>query len=530
MEGWIMLKRLLTIALFIIAFSPIILYAPVSATAMTNNTATSNFSIRQNPVTSVWSQGVFNYVGCINGSNDTKYGIGIRFENPNIPQGAVINSAYLVVTSSGTYNQDTVNSIIQGEDTDTAAIFSTIANYQGRTRTIASVNWNGIPDWVLGSDYVSGDISTVIEEIVSRAGWVQAVSDMVLFWDDHSASSSQGSYVSPIVRGGTSYKLVVNYTSANAIIVPEISTKDASNVGSTTSILNAYINDDGNDLNNVSVRFGYDTITHAANFAAYGTIGAWSSSNYTTNELAISVLTGLNPSTTYFFNAQGQNSAGTVTGTEQQFVTPAAVTTLSPSNLVILPSSSSVDLRWTNPSGYSESRVYYKVGAIPSSNTTGTLLYSGTNSYCTQPSLTPGTTYGYVVYGYENGVWSSSSTGIITTKGAATGVGLTTPTTPFNWIMETDYNTMNQTFFFPIVNNLADSLSMPRDTAWITWALGLSMFFGFVVWSASRSMVAIVGAVIVGVVLGWSQHIVPLYMAFLVLLFGISIIVIRERM
>jgi hypothetical protein len=43
-------------------------------------------------------------------------------------------------------------------------------------------------------------------------------------------------------------------------------------------------------------------------------------------------------------------------------------------------------------------------------------------------------------------------------------------------------------------------------------------------------MVAIVGAVIVGVVLGWAQHLIPLYMAFLVLLFGVSIIVIRERM
>jgi hypothetical protein len=521
-------KRYVLIVLMVMAFLPtVVSYYPVQATAMANVTASSNFSIRYNPTTSVWSQGTFNYVGCVNGSNDTKYGIGIRFENPNIPQGATINSAYLVVTSAGTYTQDTVNSIIQGEDIDTAVAFSTVANYQARTRTSSYVTWNGIPHWTSGSNYVSSDISTVISEIVGRVGWTAAVSDMVLFWDDHNAASSQGSYVPPIVRGGSSYTLVVDYTSATTVTIPSITTKEASDVGSTTAILNTFINDDGDD--SVAVRFGYDTITHAGDFSLYGTIGTWSTSNYTTGESAYYVLTGLSPLTTYFFNVQGQNTAGTANGTEMQFVTPAAVTTLSPSSFIILPSSVSTDLQWTKPSGFSECKLYYGVGVIPSSNITGTLLYSGSNPYYTHSSLTSGTTYGYRVYGYENGVWSASTTGIITTKGTSTTAGLTTPTTPLDWFFNTDYQTQNQTFLFPIINNLADSFSMPRDTAWVTWALGLSMFLGFLVWSASRSMMMVVIAVCAGILLGVAQGLLPKAMVLLVVAFAIPIIAVRER-
>jgi hypothetical protein len=522
-------KRYVLIVLMVMAFLPtVVSYYPVQATAMANVTASSNFSIRYNPTTSVWSQGTFNYVGCVNGSNDTKYGIGIRFENPNIPQGATINSAYLVVTSAGTYTQDTVNSIIQGEDIDTAVAFSTVANYQARTRTSSYVTWNGIPHWVSGSDYVSSDISTVVSEIVGRAGWTAAVSDMVLFWDDHNAASSQGSYVPPIVRGGSSYKLVVDYTSVTTVTAPDITTKEASDVGSTTAVLNTFIIDDGNDASGAQVTFGYDTITHAGDFSLYGTQTTLTS-NYTTGELAVKALTGLTPLTTYFFNAQGRNTAGTFNGTEQQFVTPASTTTLSPSSFIILPSATTVDLQWAKPSGFSESRLYFKSQSIPSSNTTGTLIYSGTDFSYTHSSLTSGTTYGYRVYGYENGVWSASTTGIITTKGTSTTTGLVAPTTPLGWFIDTDYTTQNQTFLYPIINNLADSFSMPRDTAWYTWALGLSMFFGFLVWSASRSMMMVAIAVCAGILLGAAQGILPKATILLILAFAIPIIAVRER-
>jgi hypothetical protein len=522
-------KRLILAILFIIGCLPILISPiPVHATAMANNTATSTFTIRQNPTNGTWSQSLTDYVGCINGSNDTKYGIGIRFSAVPIPQGATINSAYLVVTSAGAYTQDTVNSIIQGEDANSPAAIIGVVDYQSRTRTTAYTSWNGIAHWTLGTEYVSNDISTVVSEIVNRGGWVLG-NNLILFWDDHSASSSQGSYVPPIVRGGTSYKLVVDYTIATAVTNANITTKDASSIGSSSAILNVYVDDDGNDPNNVALRFGFANTTHAANFATYTNFTAWSSSNYSINEAYLAPISGLTPSTTYYFNTQGQNSVGYTYGVEQTFVTPAASGVLSPSNFILLPSTSSVDIQWTNPSGYSESKLYFKSGGIPTSNITGTLLYSGTNSFYTHTGLTSGTTYGYRLYGYEGGAWSLSATGTITTKGISTGTSLQPPTTPWAWFASTEYTTQNRTFIYPIVNNLADSFSMPRNTAWTVWALGLTMFFGFIVWSASRSMVAVVVAICLGVVLGAAQHLLPMYYILFALAFGISIIAVRER-
>jgi hypothetical protein len=142
---------------------------------------------------------------------------------------------------------------------------------------------------------------------------------------------------------------------------------------------------------------------------------------------------------------------------------------------------------------------------------------------------TPGTTYGFRLYGYENGQWSTSTTGLVTTKADTTGSSFVTPITPLRWFTDTDYTSMNRTFVYPIVNNLADSLSMPRNTAWISAAMLVSMFLGFITWGASRSMVALTIGVCIGIIIGWAQHLIPLYMAFLVLLFGIGIITVRER-
>jgi len=282
-------KRIILALLYIMAIMPIIVMpSPTYATTMANNTATSNFSIRQNPTTSVWSQGTFNYVGCVNGSNDTKYGIGIRFSAVPIPQGATIDAAYLIVTSAGTYAQDTVNSIIQGGDADSAAAFATVADYQARTRTSAYEPWLGIDHWTAGVEYQSEDISAVVEEIVDRAGWVSG-NNMVIFWDDHNAASSQGSYVPAIVRGGASYKLMVEYTAATAVSYCNVTTKDASGIGSGSAVFNAYIDEDGDDPNGVAVQFGYSNVSTAL-FSNYLWFTSWSTANYTEGEAAVSAV------------------------------------------------------------------------------------------------------------------------------------------------------------------------------------------------------------------------------------------------
>ena len=89
-----------------------------------------------------------------------------RFLGIDVKNAANITESYLINRVS---TNKTFSMIVYGMDEDNSAIFSTAADYTGRTRTTASVNWN--PASAAWS--VSGDIQSVIEEITARAGWVQ---------------------------------------------------------------------------------------------------------------------------------------------------------------------------------------------------------------------------------------------------------------------------------------------------------------------------------------------------------------------
>lgn len=497
----------------------------VAGSESANFTSVVPYCIYQNQMDAQWYQSTPNYVGCVNGCNYTKYGIGVRFTGVTIPAGAEISSAYLVVTSDGNYDMDTVSSEIRAEDASNPTAFVSVADFRGRDMTSAVTTWMGISHWYSDREYYSPDISDVLQEVIDRSGWASG-NAMIIFWHDFFQYSSQSCFMSPTIRGGNTYKLVVTYIPGAGLAPPEMLTKDASSIGSTTATLNGYIFDDNGA--EVMVRFGYGN-TSQTDFDSYPTITSWSTANYSTGEAFYESITGLTASMTYYFNVQGVNSVGNATGSELTFTTSAASTTVSPSSFILIPYETHNELQWVRPAGYSQSVVRYSIGAIPADDGTGTLLYQGTDSFYTHTSLSSGTTYGYRVWGYEDGTLSTSTTGIITTKGTASSTPLGTPESPLNWFIATDYTYQNTTFYYEIVNNLADSFHVPRDTAWVTWALAVSMFIGFLIWSASRSMVATTIAVMIGIIIGAAQHLLPVYMAFLVAVFGISIIAVRER-
>jgi len=133
------------------------------------------------PWDAFYSNALHDYAGK-DGSN-YREGCGMRFTNITIPQGAIIDSAYLTFTCRLAGSGTTVRTNIIGEDVDDAAQFSNLANYNGRSRTSAIVAWDGINAWVVNSEYVSPDIKTVIKEIIDRAGWASG-NDLVLFWEN----------------------------------------------------------------------------------------------------------------------------------------------------------------------------------------------------------------------------------------------------------------------------------------------------------------------------------------------------------
>jgi hypothetical protein len=129
--------------------------------------------------------------GIVLGNDDLRltpaFRVGIRFAALGIPQGAVIQDAYVQFTAGQT---DTVATdvTIRIEATDDAQAFAATTGNIG-TRTYESaptiVTWTGVPSWTSGD---AGDaqkaagLGPLVQAVVSRAGWTDA-SALVLRFD-----------------------------------------------------------------------------------------------------------------------------------------------------------------------------------------------------------------------------------------------------------------------------------------------------------------------------------------------------------
>ena len=102
--------------------------------------------------------------------------IGLRFNNISLPQGAVINSAYIQFTVDELVNGNPCNLTIRGQDSDNTLTFSSTNIVTSRPTTTASVNWSP-PDWtatgIAGPDQQTPDLSAIVQEIVNRPGWLE---------------------------------------------------------------------------------------------------------------------------------------------------------------------------------------------------------------------------------------------------------------------------------------------------------------------------------------------------------------------
>jgi Secretion system C-terminal sorting domain len=103
--------------------------------------------------------------------------VGLRFNNLNIPQGAIITNAYINFTVDVTTDIDPCNLTIAGEASDNAVTFTTDSgNISGRTQTNAFASWSPA-DWTtVGAVEQTIDISAVIQEIVDRGGYTSGSS------------------------------------------------------------------------------------------------------------------------------------------------------------------------------------------------------------------------------------------------------------------------------------------------------------------------------------------------------------------
>ncbi len=109
-----------------------------------------------------------------------KQTIGIRFTNISVPQGAIIQSAFIQFATKGDKNATSGIITISAHDTDNSATFtSTSGNISGRTKVSNTVNWAGSTSstWgtsnagLAGTNQRTPDLKTVIQQVISRSGW-----------------------------------------------------------------------------------------------------------------------------------------------------------------------------------------------------------------------------------------------------------------------------------------------------------------------------------------------------------------------
>ncbi len=113
---------------------------------------------------------------------------GFRFLSVPIPDSSNIWTASIVLTSSDAWAEATVNLLVDMEDTDDAATFSTAGDFDGRVHTTANVAWSAVPSWVQHIPYISPDFADAVHEVVDRTGYDED-NDMVVFVNNNSSST-----------------------------------------------------------------------------------------------------------------------------------------------------------------------------------------------------------------------------------------------------------------------------------------------------------------------------------------------------
>ena len=120
----------------------------------------------------------------------TRQRVGVRFLNVTIANGATINSASLTFTVDAVQSGD-ITVTIYGEDQDNAGTFTTTDSNMNRTFTTASASWTlGGSGAAIDTQIETSDISTIVKEIVDRAGWVSG-NAMVFIMDSPSSTNKR---------------------------------------------------------------------------------------------------------------------------------------------------------------------------------------------------------------------------------------------------------------------------------------------------------------------------------------------------
>lgn len=95
---------------------------------------------------------------------------GQRFQNVTIPQGAIIDSAFITMVCA-LASVETITGTFWCEDTASATTFTADSTaYKLRSKTTASVNWTRGPI-TLGVAYTTSNLAAPLQEVINRSDW-----------------------------------------------------------------------------------------------------------------------------------------------------------------------------------------------------------------------------------------------------------------------------------------------------------------------------------------------------------------------
>lgn len=113
----------------------------------------------------------------------------VRWTSVAVPQGATITNAYVAYTCASSSSGTTVTSNIYLNDADNATSPTNATTYDGKAVT-AAVAWNSVGSWTADTAYNTPDISSIVQTVISRAGWASGNALMVLHKDNGSSTNA----------------------------------------------------------------------------------------------------------------------------------------------------------------------------------------------------------------------------------------------------------------------------------------------------------------------------------------------------
>ena len=119
--------------------------------------------------------------------------VGIRFQDVQVPQGALITNAYIVFETDETTSESTSVTIKGETSSDAQAFTTTNNNISDRSKTGQSVEWNSIAAWnTWGEKHQTPDLSAIVQEIVGNEYWISG--NAMAFIITGSGKRTAGSY------------------------------------------------------------------------------------------------------------------------------------------------------------------------------------------------------------------------------------------------------------------------------------------------------------------------------------------------